>query len=240
MSNTRAGILGTGRLGKALALRLRNRCDVAVCDINPKLAKQFAKQNGLSFLPEEQLYSFADFLILCIPPVEIEKVVLDLEGRSTGVSMVLNTATSTDTPELLRRLGLRRIKLIGLKPIGQFTAIQHGVKVVFVTAHDDMADLRSLSEIFADIGVIRRGDERVVQALNRAATRLALQFGRTFLESVQSITPDSEWALSALKSCAAGTILDYPPDPGNPYTSALLAGINGQLAFPAGVMTEEQ
>ena len=117
MSTTRVGILGSGRLGKALALRLRETCEVAIYDVNVKLSKQFAKQNGMSFLYEDELYSFCHLLILCIPASETEKVVLRLDARDTGVSMVLNTATSLSTPEVIRTLGLRRTKLIGFKPI---------------------------------------------------------------------------------------------------------------------------
>jgi len=240
MSKPRVGILGAGRLGKALALSLRGSCDLAIFDLRSRLTKQFAKQNGLSFLCEEDLFSSCDFLILCIPPDETEKVVLRLDRRDSGVTMVLNTATGTHTSRIVHNLGLRRIKLIGLKPIGQFTAIELGVKVVFVTEHSDVTDLRFLSEVFSDIGVIRRGDERVVQALNREATRLALEFGGTFLESVQSITTDLEWALSALRGCVAGTILDYPPDPENSYTSALLKEMNGEHAFSVNPIEEER
>lgn len=228
MIKPRIGILGAGRLGKALALRLRDKNEVAVADINPKLTKQFTKQNGLTFLLEDDLYASSDLAILCVPPGEIESVVRRIDERNSGVTMILNTATGIDTPALIGRLGLRRTTLIGLKPIGQFTAIQYGVPVVFVTAHSEPADLTFLSNVFSGVGVIRRGDEKIVQVLNREATRLALEFGRAFLKAVQPIAADSEWELSALRSCAGGTILDYPPEARNPYTSALLTQMGNE------------
>ena len=240
MNKPKAGILGAGRLGKALALRLREKCEVAIFDTSAKLAKQFAKQNGLIFLYEEDLCLFSDFLVLAVPPSAVEEVARRVEAREKGVSLLLNTATSTHTAEIAARLSLRRTRLVGFKPIGQFAAIQQGIKVVFVTAHSNETDLAFLSEAFSDVGLIRHGDERSVQTLNREATRLALRFGGELTAAMQSITADPEWIASALRGCAAGTILDYPPDPANTYTAALFAQSESELAVAAGIAIRRQ
>jgi pyrroline-5-carboxylate reductase len=229
MNKPKAGILGAGRLGKALALRLREKCDVAIFDINAKLCKQFAKQNGLTFLYEEDLCLFADFLVLAIPSGAVEDVARRVEARLDGVSLLLNTATNTDTLELVNRLELRRARLVGFKPIGQFAAIQQGIRTVFVTANASSAEMELLSEVFSNIGPVRRGDEGVIQTLNREATRLALRFAQEFTGSMETIVADQEWISAALRNCAAGTLLDFPPDPSNVYTAALLPQIEREF-----------
>jgi pyrroline-5-carboxylate reductase len=226
MSTERIGILGAGRLGRALSARLRESCEVAVYDVDARKGKQFAKQHGLAFLYEEDLLGFADLLLLCVPATAVEDFFRRLDRGRSRHPVYLNLATDLDTPALVRAQGLNGLKVIGLKPIGQFVAIQHRLPTVFVTAHADAGDLDRLAAVFREVGVVQEGDEGKVRAINGRATELALRFCRGFEETLLPLAGDNAWARSALRNVAVGTILDYPPDEDNDYTRRILREIS--------------
>lgn len=226
MSGERIGILGAGRLGRALSARLRESCEVALYDADARKGKQFAKQHGLSFLYEEDLLGFADLLFLCLPAAEVEGFFRRLDRRRSRHPVYLNLATDLDTPTLVRAQGLDGLKVIGLKPIGQFVAIQHRLPAVFVTAHTDAGDLERLAAALREIGVVRVGDEGKIRAINGRATELALRFCRGFEEILLPLAGDEAWTRSALRNVAVGTILDYPPEEDNEYTRRILREIS--------------
>jgi len=71
ISRLTIGILGTGRLGRALACRLRERFAVMAWDADVKKAKQFTKQNNLGFAGDAGHVLSSDLVLLCIPAQEI-------------------------------------------------------------------------------------------------------------------------------------------------------------------------
>lgn len=222
MEITKIGILGTGRLGKALGSRLREFYPVFAYDADAKKGKQVCKRLGFTFLYQKELLDSVDVLLLCIPPGEIAGFFRGLEPERHQHPVYLNTATRVDTPELIQELGLRHLKVIGLKPIGQFTAVRQRIPLVFITAHTDAEDLKALERVFHPLGTLLQGDERKVGPLNRLATKLALRFCRAFESEVRSCTEDPVWVASALRSVAVGTMLDYPPAEDNAYTASIL------------------
>jgi pyrroline-5-carboxylate reductase len=217
------GVLGAGRLGRALAARLRPHAKVALCDADPRKAKQAAKQLGAEWYTEAEILRFSEILLLCIPAAEVERFFRRVDTEWEGPHpLYLNTATDLDTPPLVRELGLRRCRVIGLKPIGQFATIARGVPVTFVTAHDAPAELAWVRRLCEPLGPVRVGDEHRVGLLNRAATRLALRFCLSFREELAELGDDAGWTDSALRGVVAGTLLDYPPDRDNAYTAGIL------------------
>jgi NADP oxidoreductase coenzyme F420-dependent len=234
ISEIRIGILGTGRLGKALAKVLGEHYKVFGWDVNIKRAKQVTKQCNVSFVPDLQQVLMSDLVLLCIPADDVIKFFKDLPADEIHRCVFLNLATDIDTRSMIEELHLHRLRVIGLKPIGQFAAMRHRVPMTFVTSHEDPEDLTLLRKVFAPIGNICLGDELHVRAINRVATKLALQFCVNFESTIQPYAEGLEWSLSALKSVAVGTMLDYPPDSDNVYTSSILKEIaeNSLAAHP--------
>lgn len=228
----RIGILGAGRLGQALAARLADSFEVALHDTDAKRGEEVAGQLGVRLLSQEELLDFAELLLLCIPPPEVPRFFQALPAERTRHPVYLNTATDVDTPELVKSLGLERLKVIGLKPIGQFVAMRQRIPLMFVTSCADPDDLRLLERVLGPIGAIRTGDERNVGPLNHLATRLALRFAQTFAEEVRRYTEDPDWVTSALHSVVVGTLLDYPPAADNHYTARILKDLAAEAKAP--------
>ncbi|MGH3900179.1 MAG: NAD(P)-binding domain-containing protein [Pseudonocardiaceae bacterium] len=218
----RIGIVGAGRLGRALALRLAGRYEITLADIEPKLTKQFTKRHGLRFCYPDDVPADNDVVLLCVPPAAVHRALLDLARAARRTArphrlLCLDTATSVESaaPDTT---GLEPLDVIGLRPIGQYAAIQRGEPAVFVTADRRLPMLQGL---VGDLGLVIHGDERLVGTLNRQATTLALRACDAAWEQLAPLCPDDAARRAAIRNVFAGTAMDYPPSPDNTYIAAL-------------------
>jgi hypothetical protein len=226
LTKTRIGVLGTGRLGQVLATRLRDTCDVAVCDADLKKAKQFAKKSGFSFLRESELVPFSELLLLCIPASAIPEFLHRIaRAGSFGHCVFLDMATDSHTKLLMANQQLRPMRIIGLKMIGQFKAVQLGIPATFVTNYAKPDDLNLIDRVFRPLGRVSVGSEESIRHLNRFTTKLTLLFCYQLRQTAPSLVADPLWIKSALTNVAIGTILDFPPDADNGYTTSVLREI---------------
>lgn len=213
------GIVGIGRLGKALTAILNQRFRVLVYDQNVKMAKQYAKQTDCAFFPLNELLERADAVLLCVPAHEVEGL---LEGpvKAKGFAgLVVNMATGKATDELPQPL---TGKLLGAKMLGQFRAIEAGIPTTIVSGTQDENELVLLKNIFFELGTIVSGEERLVSTLNRLATKQVIEMAIRFNEQADTLNIEEAWKLAALKSVMVGTLLDFPLDRRNPYLQNIL------------------
>jgi hypothetical protein len=216
------GVLGTGRLGRELAKRLADSCQVVAWDADVKKAKQFTKQHNLSFAQDPEQLLHSDVLLLCLPAPAIVTFLRELPTERHYRCVFVNLATGLDTPWLRETLRHQHFKIIGVKLIGQFAAIRQCIPLTLVTSHDDPQDLKLLQRVFGPIGHLSQGKEKSVQEINRAATKLALQFSKQFEAIIRPYACEPAWTVSALQNVVVGTLLDYPPELDNAYTRELL------------------
>ncbi|NJQ05673.1 NAD(P)-binding domain-containing protein [Streptomyces lonarensis] len=238
------GVLGTGRLGRALAARLAagpGRDGLAVADRDPAVAARLGGDLGVPALPPPELAARCALVLVCVPPPAAAAAIAACRrGVATGRPgpVFANLATSLPTAVLRRDPALRGATVVGLKPVCQFTAVALGVPTPFLTAAADRLAL--LRAAVGDLGPVLLTDERgedAVGEVNRAATRAALRACTALRAELAGLTADPAVAEAAVRNVFAGTALDFPPDPGNAYTAALLrdlAASHGEAAPGAG------
>jgi hypothetical protein len=236
VENHRLGIVGAGRLGKVVARRLRDGHQVAVYDKDVRMAKQFTKQIGATFLYPDELVRRADVIALCLPGDQIKDWLASLDASTRAAPLYVNMATGLPTSALREDEDLRGLRFVGLKPLAQFVALDRGLPGLFVTsAADGITYLPLLARVFVGLGRVVAGDEEAVGEINGMATEAALRFCLDFTHRAGRFAGGAGWVEAALKNVVVGTILDYPPDPENAYTGRLLGRIGvGAPAEPGG------
>ncbi|WP_438452830.1 NAD(P)-binding domain-containing protein [Streptomyces asiaticus] len=220
------GIVGTGRLGEVLAARLRDRFRTVLYDSDASALRQAAERTGARAVQAPELVRAADAVLLCVPPHAAPDALLHLARlaaghgtRPTFISLVTGVATA-ELRALVAAGPAAGTDVLGLKPVCQYTALAHGVPAVFVTADRHRLDL--LRAITRDLGTVVAGDEDSVGAVNRAATKAALAACENLARALSTAGTEPVLVRSAIRNVLAGTALDHPPQPGNPYTRSIL------------------
>jgi hypothetical protein len=226
------GILGAGRLGRALANRISPRLRTAISDCDSGAAV-----SGLPFHDPPGLAERCDVILVCVPPSQVAAAIASCSHPGP---VYLNMATSVRTSALASDPRLGGLTIAGFKPICQYLAIGSGAPTVFVTSA--AAKLQLLREVAGDLGpvtLVSEIAEDAVGAVNRIATLAALRACTALDAELRDGTDPGVAALAgtpgvvaaAISNVLAGTALDYPPDPANPYIAALLQTLNdGVLA----------
>ncbi|WP_338316294.1 NAD(P)-binding domain-containing protein, partial [Streptomyces bohaiensis] len=222
------GVLGTGRLGRALATRLAAVPDgprLAVADRDRELATALGRGLAVPALPPARLAAHCAVVLVCVPPPAVAGAIAACRtGAPPGPGTVFaNLATSLPTAALRADPALRGATVVGLKPVCQFTAVAHGVPTPFLTAATGhLALLRSAVGTLGPVLPVDERAEDAVGAVNRAATRAALRACTALRRELTALTAESAVIDAAVRNVLAGTALDFPPEEANPYTAALL------------------
>ncbi|MET8635498.1 NAD(P)-binding domain-containing protein [Streptomyces sp. NPDC004680] len=230
------GIAGTGRLGTALAARLKDRFAVLLYDTDRSCARRAATTTALPLADAETLVT-ADVVLLCVPPQETDNALLGLARcavRGGRRPLFVSLATSVPTARLRSVLAqspdLAGIDVVGLKPVCQFAALARGVPTVMVT--EDTGRLDELRYLASGLGTVLVGDENVVGPVNRAATKAALRACAQLTDELSARGVDLLLVRAAVGNVLAGTALDHPPAPDNSYTRSVLAELAAEQVPP--------
>ncbi|MFJ2744548.1 hypothetical protein ACIO3O_33400 [Streptomyces sp. NPDC087440] len=223
---TTVGIAGTGRLGTVLAARLKDRFSLFLYDTDRAAARRAATATGLPLADAETLVT-ADAVLLCVPPERTEPALHALARHAVRTGrrpLFVSLATSVPTARLRSLLAddadLAGLAVAGLKPVCQFAALAHGVPTVLVT--EDTGRLDELRHLAQGLGTVLAGEENLVGPVNRAATKAALRACAALTEELTDQGVPLPLVAAAVRNVLAGTALDHPPAPDNPYTRSVL------------------
>jgi pyrroline-5-carboxylate reductase len=221
-------MVGAGRLGKAIAMRLAGRVKFYIADGIREKAEALARASGGIAMSVEDVFRDANIVMMIVPPDQIVSLAETHSEIMQPGALLLNMATSVPTSEVQRQVSRRDIHVMAVKPIGQAHAIEHGGKAVFVVNGHDAVHIKAVSDLLRPIGPCIAGDEMLVQYINAAATRAGLKMIMELWEELIPISFADEILDVAIQTVAVGTIQDFPPKEPNPYISEQLKIILGQ------------
>jgi D-3-phosphoglycerate dehydrogenase len=163
------GIIGLGRIGRALARRCRFGFEMRVLGYDAAPDRAYAEANGIDLLPLDELLGAADFVSLHIPQSPqtdgyFDAAKLRLMRRE---AFLINTARGSlvDEPALYDALRERRIAGAGLDvfrnepPIGSpLLRLPNVVLMPHSTGMDDTGEVRMADCCVASILAVARGE----------------------------------------------------------------------------------
>lgn len=226
------GIVGTGRLGGALAVRLAEEGREVLLYDREEEPRRMASGARRQAVSPVRLLSEADPILLCLPPSEVVPFLRRYRPAVPEGIRVLNLATSVSTGELRRSGAAEGWPLLAFKVVGQYRAIRLGLPALFVTEPQEEEDLARLRAWFAPLGEVTVGDEEVVASLNRAATWDALELCLALRRRAAGFSLGHPLLAAALRHVAAGTLADFPPQPADTYAQDLLREIQEGKVCP--------
>ncbi len=227
------GIVGVGRLGRALAERLAGEHDLVLLDREPARAAEAALHvEGEVVRDYAAPFSRCDAVLLAVPPEQMPYVAESCARYARPGLLVVNLATSVPTETLRQAVGRSDVFVLGAKPVTQATALMRGLPTVFVSACRDLRLQERLLALLGGLGSLVWGDEERVREINATATRHTLRLAVTLRAELAGMGCEPAVIDAALHAVAVGTLLDDPEDRHNPYIVARLreAGLEATAA----------
>jgi pyrroline-5-carboxylate reductase len=231
------GIVGVGRLGTVLAARLNMIGPILVHDLDPAAERRACRLPGITVSSMSEMAARVDVVLICTPDNAIVGLLEELAMAELARPVYAILATAITAERWAEIAHISRLRVVAVKVIGQFTAIECGLPALFVTESKDKTAVSILRNVLSGLGPLVQGPEDMVRHINRLAATQALIAGRLLNEYCRSLELPTAWAEAAVKNVLVGTLLDYPPHPDNGYTNAIMtelvdASTQNQLIWP--------
>jgi pyrroline-5-carboxylate reductase len=214
------GIVGLGRLGRALAARLSGGREVVGFDVVPARQDQVARDLSIRGAPDLDAVAGCALALICTPGQAVLDVAATLRRRSP--SCLLASLATVLPPEHVAAIRARGV--VVLRMIGQFKAVELGLRPLFVAEADGPA-VGAFAALLEGVGATVSGSEEEVAVANQVAATAALRACRQLEREWSRRGLRPEFLAPAVQNIVAGAAADYPPDAGNWYARAILRAL---------------
>lgn len=225
----RIGIVGIGRMGRVLAVRLAGAAELTLYDLNADQLAKIAVATGAKAGGSLGEVARCDALILALPDREVIDCLKELNQIRRSPITAINVATNV-AQSVIEHTAAPHVRTISAKFIGHAEEMAGGAWPVIIV-HDKPPELVPLAqEIFSHVGDVIVGNSDVVTAINTLAAEKALEAAVLIEESLrQKGFADPAIAKSAVGQVAAGIVKAYANDNLGPFAREIVRAVRKKL-----------
>lgn len=222
------GLIGVGRMGKALAERLAGHFDLTIFDRDTLRLSAVADEYGVRTANSLEDMAELGAVILAVPDREVISCV-KLFNQIQKPLTVINIATNVDR-HVLREMGVKNVRCTSAKIIGHAEEMILGQKP-FIIVDDHPPELVAKAvEIFKPVGDVITGRADLVGQINTLVAEKVLTAAVTIEEMLrqQNIT-DPTIIKSAIGQVAVGTLKAYANSNLGPFAREIVQAIRAKM-----------
>jgi pyrroline-5-carboxylate reductase len=234
------GIVGCGFLGMTLCRRLVRNARIRIADCDSRRTLAVAVETGATASSVDAVFRKSSIVLLVVPPDAVIPLVQEYSGRMRRGALLLNLASDAPSAEAVTAIRGPGVRLVGVKLVGQATAIACGRSAVFIVAEGDQDCVPALQCLFGTLGVFVCADESVVTKVNATATRAAIRLATALRADLRALDLPRDIVCAAVNNVAAGTLLDYPHRLDSPYMRARYAEVLGDTQLAAACLVADK
>lgn len=217
------GVIGTGRMGRILAERMRAEHEVLLYDKDPNAASAAAVSLQLNVLPS-MVEVDVGALVLAVPETEV-KGCMELLLKHEITAMVFSVATNISR-EILMKMSGGKVRCLNVKIIGHAGEMSRGARPVVVVDQGEAELVEVAGQIFGLVGSIVMGDADMVKQINLIATQEALRAAVAIEKGLLAARiTDPDMICGALSQVAPGVLKAFAEDDLGPFARGVVCSL---------------
>lgn len=222
------GLVGVGRMGKALAERLADHFDLTIFDRDSQRLLAVANEYGVQTANSLEDMAELGAVILAVPDREVISCV-KLFNQLQKPLMVINIATNVDR-HVLREMGVKNVRCTSAKIIGHAEEMILGQKPLIIVDDHPPELVAKTVEVFKPVGDVITGRADLVGQINTLVAEKVLTAAVTIEEMLrqQNIT-DPTIIKSAIGQVAVGTLKAYANSNLGPFAREIVQAIRAKM-----------
>ena len=222
------GLIGVGRMGKAIAARLANNFDVTVFDRDTVRLLAVADEYGLQAANSIEEMSDLGTIILAVPDREVISCI-KIFNQLQKPLIVINIATNVDR-HVLRETPAKHVQCISAKIVGQADEMMLGQRPVIIVDERPPELVPLAAEIFRAAGEVIIGRADMVSLINTIAAEKILTAAVSIEETLlqQNIT-DPAIIKTAIRQVAVGTLKAYADSNLGPFAREIVQAVRAKM-----------
>lgn len=222
------GLVGVGRMGRALAARLADHVELVLFDRDSTQLTMVAGEYKIKIADSLEDMAALGTVILAVPDREVISCIKLFNQLSRPLT-VINIATNVDR-HVLRETAGRNVKCISAKIIGQADEMMAGQRPVIMVDDHPVELVASTAEIFSKAGDVIIGRADLVAQINRMAAERVLTAAVTIEETLreQNIT-DQAIIKNAIGQVAVGILKAYANSDLGPFAREIVQAVRSKM-----------
>lgn len=222
------GLIGVGRMGKALAGKLVDHVILCIYDRDSGKMEALANELNVSTAKDMEQIAALGTVILAVPDREVIDCIKAFNNMPHPLT-IINVATNVKQ-QTLEENAASHLKCIGVKFVGHAGEMLLGQRPVIIV-DERLPDLvPQVEELFQMVGQVIVGNSDIVSEINTIAAEHVLAAGVHIEANLrqQNIT-DPLIIKSAIRQVAAGTLKAYADGNLGPFAKEIVQTIREKL-----------
>ncbi|HET7529351.1 MAG TPA: hypothetical protein VFJ98_00150 [Mycobacteriales bacterium] len=233
MTPARVGIIGSGRLARALVARLPPGTDLVVLARRP-LSAPLPRPAEVSTAPD--VLAGVTVVVAAVPGEAVGDVIATAAPVLSAGTVVCNAATDAATPPVAARFP--DLTVVGTKFIGQAGEIERGARGVVVVDGAAPEVLAELTALFAGIGPVVAMDESAVLRINTAVAEEMVRAVSAIRGRLAEVDVPPDVATVALSTLAVGILRSLADGTAGPFVRRIVDRLAAELPGGSSVLDE--
>jgi len=209
-------IVGAGRMGTALAVKLAKENELFVYDRDPGKTHMAAVMVGCRAAESLADCAQGDILILALPSEVMVEAVTELLPYLAPHHILVNVATTTPRSRI-EAVVEDRCAVVSAKFIGHAKEIAGGEIPQIIVDAPVPAHGQQVAALFRAIGPVEFGDENIVQRLNTMAATEGIRAAWSIKRKMVEQGIPKQYFAVAVRTVAAGTMKAYASGDAGPF-----------------------
>lgn len=222
------GLIGVGRMGKALAARLGDQFDLTIFDRDTVRLLAVADEYGLKSAACIEDMSDLGTIILSVPDREVISCIKIFNQMQKPLK-VINIATNVDR-HVLRETPAKHVQCISAKIVSQADEMILGQRPVIIVDERPPELVPLATEIFRAAGEVIVGRADLVSLINTIAAEKILTAAVNIEESLlhQGVA-DPAIIKAAIRQVAVGTLKAYADSNLGPFAREIVQAVRAKM-----------
>ncbi len=222
------GLVGVGRMGRALAARLAEEHDVCIFDRDQVRLETVSHELSLTKMESIEEMAHMGTVILAVPDREVISCIKVFNQLPHPLA-VINIATNVNR-HIIRETAAGHVKCISAKIVGHADEMALGQKPLIIVDDrpEDLVEL--VCKVFAPAGDVIVGRADVVSLINTIAAEKVLSAAVSIEETLrqQKIT-DPAIVKASIRQVAVGTLKAYADGNLGPFAREIVQAVQAKM-----------
>ncbi|MED4126938.1 NAD(P)-binding domain-containing protein [Shouchella miscanthi] len=227
MEKQRVAIIGTGRMGKAIATQIHSYFQLTLLNRGSKQGKELAAYLKVAYSTDFRCLNTMNLILCCVPQDATTSVLNRIAHYASPNTIIMNCSTKAWVDKELKQ-AYSKLHFVEAKIIGHATSIEAGKQAAIFADATSKGVQEDISSLFSPFATVVFEHPAVVEKLNQVATEIGIQAAVTVEQKVEgeNLSPFIKEVL--IDNVCAGVMSAYVHNDLGHFAKQIVADLQGR------------
>ncbi|AIC93563.1 NAD(P)-binding domain-containing protein [Shouchella lehensis] len=184
MEKQRIAIIGTGRMGKAIATQVHSHFQLTLLNRGSKQGQELAAYLNVAYSTDFRCLNAMNLILCCVPQDATASVLNSIAQHASPNTIIMNCSTKAWIDKEIKQ-AYSKLHFVEAKIIGHATSIEAGKQAAIVADATSKSVQEGVSSLFCPFATVLFEHPAVVEKVNQIATQIGIRAAVTLEQEVE-------------------------------------------------------